>query len=41
VQQHQQQQLLLQVYQLTVGSDITENGGYARSALLQSFLESA
>jgi len=27
--------------QLTFGSDVTENGGYAQSALLQSFWESA
>jgi len=26
---------LLQAYQLTSGSDVTENGGYARSALLR------
>jgi len=40
-QSPQQQQLLLQAYQLTSGSDVTENGGCARSALLQSFWESA
>ncbi len=33
--------LLLQAYQLTFGSDVTENGGYAQSALLQLFWEIA